>query len=441
MATASKIHLSPEQKPEFYVQGISAEAAETASQLLQENHEKHHIFFNKSGFHNHIAHHLLTLYALNATPAQLRKAYADNVSYQRPPVALEQSVVEDMHVTDRFKTYLGKEKYYHDFLVFFKKEIEKHGWEDVVKEYVFQGDERADDILVRMFAGFLHPIIHLGFGIEFAQPAIIAEALAQACVHDSWIGSLFHSCEAAAAKSPDLPARSIVELLQEIREDEKLSKAAHYEDGNKIRDGVLKRAGEEMVRVASRYKAPEDELQQRTAEMINAAVYFTSASQHPPHIPKFDFYYIHSANASLFFTRFQTLSFLAPATRARLLEWKVRFDLAMYASRACPRLDLSSATDYASRQQAASWADVFARVCALSDDGHAAKLVRVLAHGEGACAGFEDAGGFVVKGGVWRVLGNMAVDSVEAAGPKWVRSAGFEEVWRDVPEREEGARL
>ena len=27
--------------------------------------------------------------------------------------------------------------------------------------------------------GFLHPIIHLGFGIEFNQPAIIAEALAQ----------------------------------------------------------------------------------------------------------------------------------------------------------------------------------------------------------------------------------------------------------------------
>ena len=31
-------------------------------------------------------------------------------------------------------------------------------------------------------------MIHLGFGIEFNQPAIIAEALAQAAVHDNEIG-------------------------------------------------------------------------------------------------------------------------------------------------------------------------------------------------------------------------------------------------------------
>ena len=38
--------------------------------------------------------------------------------------------------------------------------------------------------------GFLHPIIHLGFGVEFKQPAIIAEALAEAAVHDNWIGMI-----------------------------------------------------------------------------------------------------------------------------------------------------------------------------------------------------------------------------------------------------------
>lgn len=58
-----------------------------------------------------------------------------------------------MHNLDRFKTYLGKEKYYHDFLVFFQEEIGKSGWENVLNEYVFKGDERADDMLVRMFAG------------------------------------------------------------------------------------------------------------------------------------------------------------------------------------------------------------------------------------------------------------------------------------------------
>jgi hypothetical protein len=272
MATSSKIHLTASQTPEFYVKGITDEAAKTTSELLQINHEKHHIFFNRSGFHNHIVHHLLTLFALNASSAEIQKGYDDNASYQRPPVSLEQTVVDDMHDPERFQTYLGREEYYHDFLVFFQDEIDKKGWEDVLNEYVFKGDERADDLLVRMFAGFLHPIIHLGFGIEFQQPAIIAEALAQACVHDTWIGAFFHKCEKAASENtPDRrPAKSVVQLLDEIRLDEKLKGAAKWEDENKIRDGILKRAPEEMVKYASQYFVLESELEKKTAEMINA---------------------------------------------------------------------------------------------------------------------------------------------------------------------------
>jgi UDP-N-acetyl-D-mannosaminuronic acid transferase (WecB/TagA/CpsF family) len=51
MATASKVHLEASQKPEFYVEGLTEESAKKASELLQENHDKHHIFFNQSGFH------------------------------------------------------------------------------------------------------------------------------------------------------------------------------------------------------------------------------------------------------------------------------------------------------------------------------------------------------------------------------------------------------
>lgn len=66
---------------------------------------------------------------------------------------LEETVVDDMHKPERFKTYLGDEKYYHDFLGFFQHEMDKKGWENVLDEYMFKGDERADDMLVRMFAG------------------------------------------------------------------------------------------------------------------------------------------------------------------------------------------------------------------------------------------------------------------------------------------------
>jgi hypothetical protein len=196
-----------------------------------------------------------------------------NVSYQRPPEPLKESIVDDMHKPDRFKSYLGDEKYYHDFLVFFQKEINAKGWENVLNEYLFANDDRANDMLSRLYAGFLHPIIHLGFGIEFQQPAIMAEALAQAAVHDSWMKPLFLGCEKAAEanRGKDRRQKTIVQLLEEAKNDEKLRNAAHWEDGNKIRDGILKRAPDEMIKLASQYTIEENGLEEKTAEMINAA--------------------------------------------------------------------------------------------------------------------------------------------------------------------------
>lgn len=437
MATATKIQLEPSQKVEFSVAGLSDESAKTASELLQENHEKHHIFFNQSGFHNHIVHHLLTIFALGASPAELKKGYDENASYQRPPGKLERAVVDDMHDPERFKTYLGKERYYHDFLVYFQGEIEKKGWEEVLNEYLFKRDERADDMLVRLYGGFLHPIIHLGFGVEFRQPAIIAEALAQTACHDNWMGGLFFNAEKLAKEGghPPQNTKSIVQLLNEIRSDEKLASAAHWDDGNKIRDGILKRAPDEMLKYASQYLVLESQLEEKTAEMINATVYYTGAAQRPPHHVKFDFYYIHCVNSSIFFSTFLRTSFITRANKVRLLEWKVRVDLAMYASRKSPQLLLDEITKYRSKQDG-SWDASIKRVNALSDDGHASKLVRALAHGEQVCKPYEGKDGFVIKGDMWRTLAQMAVDSVEAGGPTWVRSCGFDEAWKEVPEKE-----
>ena len=80
------------------------------------------------------------------------------------------------------------------------------------------------------------------------------------------------------------------------------------------------------------------------------------------------------------------------------------------------------------------------RVCQLSDDGHASKLIRALAHGQQICKPYEHKDEFRIKYDDWLKMGHMAIDSVEAAqgmsnmGP-WVRSAGFVEAWDDIPMR------
>ena len=64
--------------------------------------------------------------------------------------------MQDMRNTESFKKYLGKEKYYHSFLVFFQGEMERKGWEAVLNEYLFAGDGKANNLLGRMYAGMSH---------------------------------------------------------------------------------------------------------------------------------------------------------------------------------------------------------------------------------------------------------------------------------------------
>lgn len=50
--SASQIKLSLDNPGVFHLPSVNGEAAAKASEVLQENHDSHHIFFNQSGFHS-----------------------------------------------------------------------------------------------------------------------------------------------------------------------------------------------------------------------------------------------------------------------------------------------------------------------------------------------------------------------------------------------------
>ena len=153
MATASRIELDTAAAGVYHVPNITSEAGKVGSRLLQENHDKYHMFYDTGGFHNHIAHHLLTLYALGATPEEIQQGFDHNKTVQRPQYPVKNANVENMDDPEKFKGYLGKEQYFHDFEAFFRKEIEAKGWESVLNEHLFGRTEHAERILGRMFAG------------------------------------------------------------------------------------------------------------------------------------------------------------------------------------------------------------------------------------------------------------------------------------------------
>lgn len=449
-ATAHTIHITPSNTG-LYSVPQSAPVAEKATSLLQQDLAQHHVFFNNDGFHNHIVHHILSLYGTGASAADLQFGYDHNAGYQRPPMPEHERVPVDLREKgpEGWGEYLGKERYYPDFLRFFQEEIERVGWEETLGEYVFKGTEAADDLLVRLFAGFLHPLIQLMYGMEWSQPAIVAEGLAQACVHSAEGLTEFLLNSESLSKSSSSPTPSILSLYQAVASNPKLSKAARMEDANKVRDGVLAREKEEMIQLAARVKVLEEELDERTAEMFDACVYVGAAAalQHwPGKGPKWDFFLIHHINSAPIFLTINSQPWIPLSVKTRLLEWKIRMDLLQYAARAVPPLlDTDTITSYQSPSSPSSTFDaspsihsLIARLHSLPDDGHAIKLARAAAICQQLTRPYvEGKKGWVQIRGeeMWAAVMRVVVDSVTSGGPTWVRSTGLEGAWKEVEDR------
>jgi hypothetical protein len=119
-------------------------------------------------------------------------------------------------------------------------------------------------------SGLIHPLIQLCFGLEFNQPAIVAQGLAQAAVHDDWLGrAFFLPAERMSAGVGVAGKKSLLELLNECRGDKALVESVKWEDGNKIRDGVMTRAPDHMLKYAAQFTVSQDQLEERLADMIN----------------------------------------------------------------------------------------------------------------------------------------------------------------------------
>ncbi|KAM0255218.1 hypothetical protein ACHAQJ_005982 [Trichoderma viride] len=355
------------------------ETAAKVSELLQKDLE--------------IVHFLLTLYATGASPDVLEQAYAENHSYQIPAMNPHTDVVKELKSGwSEGSPYLGKGKYYPDFLKFFQDEIDDKGWEKVLLEYVFKGDERSEAIFGRLFAGFLHPLIQLMYGIEWQQPAIIAEGLAQAAVHENRAGGFLTKVEQAAASSQSL-SPSLPELFESVRQySEKLATSARFEDSNKIYDGVFVRAPDEALKFLKQVKVKEDELDERLAEM-----------------------------------------------KARILEWKIRLDLVQYIARGCPPLRLDAIKSFSAPEQNNSVtkpADLLPRFYEIIDDGHTIKVVRALLIAQELSQKYSGKPWIrIADEETWLKVHQILLQSTE--GPQepalWVRSAGFDEAWANVP--------
>jgi hypothetical protein len=264
-----------------------------------------------------------------------------------------------------------------------------------------------------------------------------------ACHNSDGIDRFFLECERIAS-APTAPRRQpLAALLHDVRADDKIRHAAHPTDGPAcVKDGVLGRAGPEMAALAAKYRIKPDSagLRRATAEAISCAAYTAGAAQRSGKAPVIDFFYLHNVTSSIFLTVVGHQEWIDIADRARLVEWKARLDLVWYAASGAAALDREAVVGYVPGPSAGmGWPELYRAVLAQHDDGHLAKFVRALKHGQDV---EHDAGDVVdpdearqllpVRGDMWLRIAQMAYDTtlgkVEVLD-KWIFGAGFDDRW------------
>jgi hypothetical protein len=114
---------------------------------------------------------------------------------------------------------------------------------------------------------------------------------------------------------------------------------------------------------------------------------------------------MHTVTSSLFFPIFFSQPWISAQNKVRMLEWKGRFDLAIYASRRSPKLLIEEISNFGTPL---SWKEVF-DTCMEKEgnDGHVTKMARALANGEKLSKPYEGKEEFRIRGDMWLKLGNM----------------------------------
>ncbi|KAI0262048.1 hypothetical protein BC834DRAFT_892786 [Gloeopeniophorella convolvens] len=181
--------------------GPTHDSAQALLDILRKNRNDHHIFFNDSRYHNHSTHHLISIWALGASPEIMADAYNAH-TWLRPAVESPEAITDK-----NFSDHLSDGKFYSSYLTYFSEYLRDHTPTEAFEHFVLsaqynvvpnldainaqdvkkggEGKRQHPEMLNRFLAALLHPFIHLAYGFEFGIPGQVAEGLALTAVHQN----------------------------------------------------------------------------------------------------------------------------------------------------------------------------------------------------------------------------------------------------------------
>lgn len=344
--------------------------------LIQRDAENHHLFFNDEKFHNHLVHQLLADYSLGADLLRLNKAYRDNTVYQRPRRPLKPDFTWDS------LRCLGNEDYYTNYVNFFQEEIQKKGSKHCTEYYIFEQDPRLG-LYSRFLSGIYHPMIHLGYGIEFNHLLMIAEGLAWVAVHYPRAHHFYESInkkniEGELLSKNNKIISTALEIICSIHQDSRIDDVVKGVEEDKYTK-VINVIPDLLHEYCQQWPVTETldgpmGLRARATELQILASALYAGSYRPGKEISLDFFLMHTLTSSLFLHCY--IELLAPCYAVSLLRGKFASDLVYYIAHGRPYLNLQQFDSY---PKLLHWDQIISKAIASADD-HVPKAVRALIH-------------------------------------------------------------
>lgn len=242
------------------------------TELLEKNDKEHDIYFNDDHFHNHFPHALLSQFGLGAPDSRLKKEW-EIEDYLKPLGEKQPTEITD----ENWKEYIGVDVFYHNYLDYFKSKIAKDGVQKTVVDYALD-----ETLLPSLVSGAVHPLIHVGFGVEFGSEIVVAEGLAEACVHTPAFAPVV---DPKLYSKPATDKKSLFAIVDEIYHDKSLDDVVKFVDFPKSRPLLeSKKACDAIKQYVMKWSfddTPEG-LAKAYTELFELVTHFTVTSAFPP---------------------------------------------------------------------------------------------------------------------------------------------------------------
>ncbi|PPR00337.1 hypothetical protein CVT24_004358 [Panaeolus cyanescens] len=332
------------KKGSLNLPGITPLSKKTTEDLLLKDAEDHHCFFNTMGFHNHLSHHVLAAYDLGAPAAVLERIYEEEKKHQRP-FYLEEKHRTDFVVTkENWTEHLGNENAYGAYVKFFEEEINVLGAKTFLETYMLTEDANKNGrrMFVRFASGAsaLHPLISVGYGLEFGNNELVVTGLAQAAVHNDDGHEMLECVNHGPAPGQGI---SLLEVLSRVYESKALEPLPYMPEKMPfplLRDALAKSAAAGPI--VSQFRISNNPTPTEVSNAIEEIIWVSNlllfASGKRGRKTRLDFFLMHLVTCSVFLQPLcDTLE--KPEYQAKLLRAYVAGIILVMMWRGVPRID------------------------------------------------------------------------------------------------------